>query len=131
MRAIFVISATVAMVAALTHASSAHERHHVMYARHAHATRMGAVAYSALFHRMAPADEYFGRFKESILEIRNRLDAFDRQSPDDVRRSDARRGLDNLRDAISDWQRKYPRDPWLPAFRRRLAHDYQRAEGRA
>lgn len=77
--------------------------------------------------RMAPADEYFGRMKESILEIRNRLDDLDRLADDEV--SGRMRELDDLRDAIHDWQHKYPRDPWLPRMIERLQHDYQRALG--
>jgi len=79
------------------------------------------------FSSMAPADEYFGRQKESILEIRNRLDAFDRRSDDEMLEPGTVHALDDLQDAIRDWQRKYPNDPWLPASLRRLSRDYERA----
>ncbi len=78
-------------------------------------------------NRMAPADEYFGRQKESILEIRNRLDELDRRSDDDMLQPGTTHALDDLQDAIRDWQHKYPRDPWLPGSLQRLLHDYQRA----
>jgi len=73
----------------------------------------------------APADEYFGPFKESILEIRNRLMSFERDADWDLRRHV--RGIDNLEMAIEDWYRKYPRDPWLPGFTNRLIRVYARA----
>ena len=66
----------------------------------------------------APADEYFGPFKESVLEIRNRLMTFERDADWHLRRHV--RGIDNLEVAIEDWYRKYPRDPWLPGFANRL-----------
>lgn len=76
---------------------------------------------------MAPADEYFGRQKESILEIRNRLDALERMTDDEVTGRGSE--LDDLRDAVLDWQHKYPRDPWLPRTMQRLHDQYRRAGG--
>jgi len=73
----------------------------------------------------APADEYFGPFKESVLEIRNRLMAFERESTWVLRREV--RGIDNLEVTMEDWYRKYPRDPWIAGFAKRLAHVYARA----
>ncbi len=73
----------------------------------------------------APADEYFGPFKASVLEIRNRLVAFERDADWDLRRHV--RGINNLELAIEDWYRKYPRDPWLPGFTNRLIRVYARA----
>jgi hypothetical protein len=73
----------------------------------------------------APADEYFGPFKESVLEIRNRLMAFERDSNWDLARHV--RAIDNVEMAIEDWHRKYPGDPWIPGFSGRLAHVYERA----
>jgi hypothetical protein len=74
---------------------------------------------------LAPADEYFGPFKESILEIRNRLMSFERDSNSDL--AHRVRAVDNLELAIEDWYRHYPRDPWIPGFAVRLAHVYERA----
>jgi len=73
----------------------------------------------------APSDEYFGPFKESILEIRNRLMSFERDADWDLQRHV--RGIDNLELAIEDWYRKYPRDPWIPGFTNRLVRVYIRA----
>ncbi len=76
---------------------------------------------------MAPADEYFGRHQESVLEIRNRLDALDEQGTGVTLDPGVIGELDDLTDAICDWQQKYPADPWLPRSMRRLLLDYQRA----
>lgn len=73
----------------------------------------------------APADEYFGPYKESVLEIRNRLMAFERDASWHLRREI--RGIDNLEVTMEDWYRKYPRDPWIPGFAKRLTHVYARA----
>lgn len=71
----------------------------------------------------APADEYFGPFKESVLEIRNRLFAFERDTAWDLRRH--LRAIDNVEVAIEDWHRKYPGDPWIPAFSHRMMRVYE------
>jgi len=68
-----------------------------------------------LSYKVAPADEYFGRMKMSILGIRNtikddglKIDADPSQGP----------GIANscslAEDALRDWESKYPRDTWLP-----------------
>ncbi len=73
----------------------------------------------------APADEYFGPFKESVLEIRNRLMAFERDATWDLRRHV--RAIDSLEVTIEDWYRHYPRDPWVRGFASRLVRVYGRA----
>lgn len=73
----------------------------------------------------APADEYFGPFKESVLEIRNRLVAFERDANWDLARHI--RAIDNVEISIEDWYRRYPRDPWIHGFCVRLARVYDRA----
>src|SRR5579872_6853116 len=83
-----------------------HAKHAVAYVH--------PVAMHVVLSDMAPADEYFGRFKMSILEIRNRLDAMDRKLDEEMLRPGTIQELDNLRNAILDWKHKYPRDPWLP-----------------
>src|SRR5215469_10736504 len=76
-------------------------------------------------HAAAPADEYFGPFKESILGIRNHIVDFERKA--DTELSDAVRGMDNVEIALEDWHRKYPHDSWLPGFLDRMVHVYGRA----
>jgi hypothetical protein len=75
----------------------------------------------------APADEYFGRLNESVLGIRNRLDAIDQKSDGDMLSRGAVTELDDLQDCIIALQQKYPNDPWLPRFLSRLSSDYARA----
>ena len=75
--------------------------------------------------RMAPADEYFGPLHQSILEIRNRLTAFENLSGDDLARNVV--GIDNVEVAIEDWYRQYPADPWLAGFMDRTQRLYYAA----
>jgi hypothetical protein len=75
----------------------------------------------------APADEYFGPFKQSILEIRNRLNRLDVYGDRSALDPRVVSGLDTLHRAIADWQQKYPRDPWLPRYMHHLLHEYWRA----
>jgi hypothetical protein len=92
-----------------------------------HAVAYARPAPHVMLSEMAPADEYFGRFKMSILEIRNRLDAMDRLLDEEMLRPGTVQELDNIRDAILDWKHKYPRDPWLHRSLERLAKEYHRA----
>jgi hypothetical protein len=75
----------------------------------------------------APADEYFGPHKQSILEIRNRLNRYDAFGDRSALERRLVGELDSLRASIADWQHKYPRDPWLPHSLRHLLHEYRRA----
>ncbi len=64
--------------------------------------------------RVAPADEYFGRLKMSILGIANVIK--DQTRNYDVRPDLLQSELGAVRfavDAIRDWERKYPQDPWI------------------
>lgn len=75
--------------------------------------------------KVAPADEYFGRLKLSILGIRNELHdlsvraAFASEKPGDVLGSAA-----FVEDALRDWEKRYPRDPWLAKSVYELANLY-------
>jgi hypothetical protein len=75
----------------------------------------------------APADEYFGPHHQSILEIRNRLDRFDRKSDREMLDGSAVTEIDDLNTSIADWQHQYPNDPWLPHAMARLMRCYHRA----
>jgi hypothetical protein len=71
---------------------------------------------------LAPADEYFGRMKMSVLGIRNALDGLERRAQSGDRNVTSMLAL--VDDAIADWRSKYPRDTWLRRFsdeRRRIA----------
>jgi hypothetical protein len=65
--------------------------------------------------RIAPADEYFGRLKMSILGIRNQLHDLELRlqfAPD--KSEDVLGSAATVEDAMRDWEHKYPADPWLP-----------------
>lgn len=71
-----------------------------------------AATYSAA--RVAPADEYFGRLKMSILGIRNQLrDLRVRLAYSPERGADVLGSATMVEDALRDWEHKYPGDPWL------------------
>ncbi len=64
--------------------------------------------------RVAPADEYFGRMKMSILGIRNQLHDLTLRlqfAPD--KSEDVIGSAVMVEDAMLDWEHKYPADPWL------------------
>jgi hypothetical protein len=75
----------------------------------------------------APADEYFGPYSQSVLEIRNRLDDYDKLDNRAMLEPSVGGYLDHLQLAIRDWQHKYPRDPWLPRMLSHLLREYWRA----
>jgi hypothetical protein len=74
-------------------------------------------AQAAGMHDLAPADEYFGRMRMSVLGIRNELDGLERRAMSGDRNVAAMSGkLALVDDAMSDWRARYPRDTWLPRF---------------
>jgi hypothetical protein len=75
----------------------------------------------------APADEYFGHSNESVLGIRNELDAFDSKSDGEMLSHAVSIELDDVQDCVLAWQQKYPNDPWLPRMMSRMIKDYARA----
>jgi hypothetical protein len=75
----------------------------------------------------APADEYFGPYQQSVLEIRNRLNDYDQLAGSTMLDPSVGGYLDHLQLAIRDWQHKYPRDPWLPPMLAHLMREYWRA----
>lgn len=77
--------------------------------------------------RVAPADEYFGRLKLSILGIRNELnDLSVRLTYAPARAQDVMGTARFVEDALRDWADKYPLDPWIPKDLYDLAHLYAR-----
>lgn len=64
--------------------------------------------------KVAPADEYFGKLKLSILGIRNTInDVGANIDVDPARWSSLQNKANFAEDAIRDWEHKYPRDTWL------------------
>ena len=65
--------------------------------------------------RVAPADEYFGKLKMSILGIRNTIhDVGENVDLDQSRAAGLMNKADLAEDAMRDWEQKYPLDSWLP-----------------
>ncbi|HWT05392.1 MAG TPA: hypothetical protein VN224_06525, partial [Xanthomonadales bacterium] len=65
--------------------------------------------------RVAPADEYFGKLKMSILGIRNTIkDQGLKIDVDPAKAPSTSNAIALTEDAIRDWQHKYPCDTWLP-----------------
>jgi outer membrane protein assembly factor BamD (BamD/ComL family) len=77
--------------------------------------------------RVAPADEYFGRLKMSILGVGNELrDLAVRISYAPGREQQYLGAVTMVEDAIRDWERKYPSDPWLAKDVFALSQLYER-----
>ena len=73
------------------------------------------VAKSVRKCRVAPADEYFGKLKMSILGIRNTIkDQGLKVDVDPSKAPSTSNAIALTEDAIRDWQHKYPCDTWLP-----------------
>jgi hypothetical protein len=75
--------------------------------------------------RVAPADEYFGKLKMSILGIRNvikdqglKVDVFPEKADSTLN------SIELAEDAVHDWQHKYPCDSWLPGTIYAIEHFY-------
>jgi hypothetical protein len=79
---------------------------------------------------LAPADEYFGRVKVSPLGIRHKIFSLKddlhhaRSKPDSVQHD-----AESIEEALLDWIRRFPRDPWLPATAWNLATLYEELPG--
>ncbi|MDB5069691.1 MAG: hypothetical protein JWM87_802 [Candidatus Eremiobacteraeota bacterium] len=75
--------------------------------------------------KVAPADEYFGKLKMSILGIRNTIkDQGLKVDYDPEKAPGTLNAISLTEDAIHDWQRKYPCDSWLPGTLYALQHFY-------
>lgn len=81
-------------------------------------------------YKDAPADEYFGRLKMSILGVRSKvkdlgLDADTHPEHDAAILSTAL----FVEDAMRDWSKKYPYDHWLPRYAFALEVMYEHIPG--
>lgn len=72
----------------------------------------------------APADEYFGPLKMSILGVNNAIVNVKRRQHDGVMSDDTSAALAQVRLSIRDCQQKYPRDPWVARATFALATTY-------
>lgn len=79
---------------------------------------------------LAPADEYFGRAKLSVLVIRHRIFAM-KDDLHHLRALPAKLVSDasDVEDALDDWSTRFPRDTWLPAASWNLATLYEELPG--
>jgi hypothetical protein len=75
----------------------------------------------------APVDNYFGRYGQSILEIRNRLVRIQSEPDATLRSADGIDSIEYVDDAVSVWKSQYPHDPWLAAVLMHLFECYIRA----
>jgi hypothetical protein len=74
---------------------------------------------------VAPADEYFGRMKMSILGITNSIrDTATREGFDPANASRYYGSLALTEDALEDWAHKYPQDSWIPRRAYDISHDF-------
>jgi hypothetical protein len=74
---------------------------------------------------VAPADEYFGRMKLSILGIGNIMhDTKLREAYDPSHAADNYTKLSSAEDALEDWAAKYPQDTWLPGKAYYMSHEF-------
>jgi hypothetical protein len=73
-----------------------------------------AAAQDAPMSALAPADEYFGHYKLSVLGIANTIRDVGRRLEDGRDATAMIYGpLAFVTDAIRDWERAYPHDPWI------------------
>lgn len=111
------------LTAALSTAAVAAPQHHAKAAVHHKAA--DDVAPPAGHGKVAPADEYFGRLKMSVLGIRNELNHLQTQVEGSPAGSESVMGTASLvEDAIKDWEKHYPADPWLAKNVYQLTHVY-------
>jgi hypothetical protein len=68
-----------------------------------------------LKYKVAPADEYFGKLKLSILGIRNTIkDLGYKVDADPAKAMQIMNSVSLTEDAMHDWEGKYPKDSWIP-----------------
>lgn len=67
-----------------------------------------------LKYKVAPADEYFGRLKLSILGIRNTIRDMGYKVDANPEHKMALNAVALTEDAMHDWEAKYPKDSWIP-----------------
>lgn len=79
---------------------------------------------------VAPADEYFGHLKMSVLGIANVIKDMRLRVEADASRTPSIFGsLANVEDSIHDWEAKYPNDSWIPRSLFALETGYLTAPG--
>src|SRR3984885_15502590 len=95
-----------------------------------------APAFAEASANLAPADPCFGRLKMCIPGVRNSIKDLSIRA--DMHPEDAEHIYDKavlVEDALHDWHKHFPRDPWIPKYAYSLAQlfgklDYDDARGR-
>src|SRR6185437_15256827 len=77
--------------------------------------------------KLAPVDELFGRYGESVLEIQNRIGAIGIKNDAQMRMPGCVGAIDYIADGALAWHKRYPADPWLAKVLSRLVTFYARA----
>ena len=91
---------------------------------------MATPVFAQTHSAVAPADEYFGRLKMSVLGIANVIKDMRLRVEADASRTPSIFGsLANVEDAIRDWEAKYPHDSWIPRNLLALETTYLEAPG--
>jgi hypothetical protein len=88
-----------------------------------------APAFARSAGELAPADRYFGQLQMSILGIRNSL--HDLALRVAARPEEANQVYDKtllVEDALHDWSKKFPNDPWIPKYLYSLAELYRQID---
>lgn len=120
MKRFIAFASLVALTTTAASSAAAPARHDA--SKPVHATAHKTVAQSC---HVAPADEYFGKLKLSVLGIRNTIR--DQGLQVDVDPASAPKTfnkIDFAEDALHDWEHKYPCDRWIPWTMYQLEHFY-------
>src|SRR5271155_5912702 len=92
----------------------------------AQSTADEAPAYASA-SRSAPADEYFGPLRLSVLGIRNSIaETTLRLDRVGLEVGDTMRNVGLVEASVRDWESKYPGDSWLPGIVLSLHRVYRR-----
>ncbi len=123
------VATTATAASATTHQSGSTHHPAAKPASHAKATARRSAPHKVIARRqickVAPADEYFGKLKMSILGIRNTIkDQGLKVDVDPGKASSTMGAMALTEDAMHDWQRKYPCDSWIPGTIYALEHFY-------
>jgi hypothetical protein len=93
-------------------------------------TATAALADPTPTSKVAPADEYFGRLKMSVLGVSNVIKDMRLRVEADAEKTPSIFGsLAFVEDALRDWERKYPHDTWIPKNLYALELTYLKGSG--
>jgi hypothetical protein len=97
-----------------------------------HASRPIVPSVHILTYKVAPADEYFGKMKMSILGIGNVIKDDGLKIDADATQADhLGNSIALVEDAVHDWEHKYPQDTWIPRVLFRLERLYAKIDSDA